>query len=188
MPTVLAFLTCQPVSWTSGVREEAGIVMARECQYFFLALLESRKEEFMSRICPPHCPRNRGDLLFFSMVAVSCTQSSQGGSGELRVQSQWCTASAEAGQTGTCMAGAVLEQPALEQAGVSGVCVECCAPGTRVWKSVGLHACGFGCCRRDESSPVWKYSLWRSGAASKLEALVSCRSLVDTWSSPLPSL
>lgn len=47
----------------------------------------------MSHISPTHCPGNRGYLLFFSMVTVSCMKSSQGGGGELRVQSQQCMVS-----------------------------------------------------------------------------------------------
>lgn len=103
---------------------------------------------------PPHCPGNGADLLFFSVVTVSCTQSSQGGGGELCVQSQRCTASVEAGHTDMCMAGSTLEQPALEQEGVLGVCVECCMQGTCIWESVGLRACGFGCCSIEGMSPV----------------------------------
>lgn len=71
--------------------------MTCECEYFFLVLVESRREELMSHISPTHCPGNRGYLLFFSMVTVSCMKSSQGGGGELRVQSQQCMASIEAG-------------------------------------------------------------------------------------------
>lgn len=107
--------------------------MACECQYFFLALVESRREEFMSHISPPHCPGNRDSWFFFSMVTVSSMQCSQGNGGELRVPSQGCTVSVEAGQV-----------EMWEQEGVSGVCVECCVQEMRIWESVGLCACGFG--------------------------------------------
>lgn len=97
--------------------------MACECQYFFLALVESRREEFISHISPSHCPGNRGHLFFLSVVTVSCTQSSWGGGEELCVQSQRCTVSVEAAHMDTSMASTALEQPALEQDGVSGVCM-----------------------------------------------------------------
>ena len=97
--------------------------MTCECQYFFLALVESRREEFISRISPSSCPGNRGDLVFLSVVTLSCTQSFQGGGGEHCVRSQRCTASVEAGHTDTCVASTGLEQPAVEQEGVLGVCL-----------------------------------------------------------------
>lgn len=46
--------------------------MACECQYFFLALVESRREEFISHISPPHCPGSRDGWLLFSMVSAAC--------------------------------------------------------------------------------------------------------------------
>lgn len=74
--------------------------MACECQYFFLALVESKREEFISHISSPHCPGNRDGWLFFSMVTVSSMQSSQRGGEELCVLSQGCTVSVEAGYVG----------------------------------------------------------------------------------------
>lgn len=41
-----------------------------------------------------------------------------------------------------CVAGTASGKPALEQEGVSGVCVKCCAERTCVWDSVGFMPVG----------------------------------------------
>lgn len=101
--------------------------MACEYQYFFLALVESKREEFISHISAPHCPGNRDGWLFFSMVAVSSLQSSQGGGEELCVLSQGCTASVEGRHMDT-----------WEQERVSWFCVECCVQGMCGWRMLGI--------------------------------------------------
>lgn len=121
--------------------------------YFFLAWVESRGRNSCPISTPTPCPGNRGDLLIFSMVAVSCTQSSQGDGGVLCVRSQRCTVSIAAG-TQMCVWQVLPWSSHLWSKKRPQVCVQCCAPGTCIWEGVGICACGFGNCSVEGMSPV----------------------------------
>lgn len=137
--------------------------MACECQYFFSALVESRREEFMSHISPPHWEQRRLVLFLHGHCKLHAVLPGK----------WWGAVCAIPGVYSECRSRAGGHVGAGKSLGC--VCRVPCA------RNVHMGKCWALCLwfwlmkhRKDESSPVWKYHLLRNWPVVDCRFLLPC--------------